>query len=114
LVPFGPGPPVVLHQDILNIVYTTGYRNFKDLCGLYSALFLCRGSRTGQQNWKADIGKDQSTGLQSVVVRGSQSMIRAGAGINSFLQNGQKAVAILLSSIMDSGLKDISNRVDPG
>jgi len=41
-------------------------------------------------------------------------MVKAGAGISSFLQNGQKAVAILLSSIMDSGLKEISNRVDPG
>lgn len=61
-------------------------------------------------------GKDQyqSTGLQPAEVRESHSMVKAGAGINSFLQKGQKAVATLLSSIMDSGLNDISKRVDPG
>jgi hypothetical protein len=57
---------------------------------------------------------DQSAVLQPAVVRGSQSRVTAGAGTISFLQKGQNAVATFLSSMMDSALKDISNRVDPG
>jgi hypothetical protein len=57
---------------------------------------------------------DHPVEVQSAVVRGSQSVTDAGAGIISFLQKGQKAVATLLSSMMDSDLKVISNRVVPG
>jgi len=81
-------------------------------CADYFALRLCR--KAAAQGKRGKTGKDQSIGLQSGDVLGSQSMVRAGAGINSFLQKGQKAVATLLSSMMDSDLKDISKRVEPG
>jgi hypothetical protein len=57
---------------------------------------------------------DHSVVVHSTVVLGSHSVADTDAGIISFLQKGQKAVATLLSSMMDSDVKVISNRVLPG
>jgi hypothetical protein len=72
------------------------------------------GQRRRGQKGEKRINDQSAVLLQPAVVRGSHAMVTAGAGTISFLQKGQNAVATFLSSIMDSALKDISNRVDPG
>jgi hypothetical protein len=106
------GIPPVNRKSISE--YSTGQTDFKGyLWEKKSPPTLLLAKEGGEPKEKERI-RDQSAGLQPAIVRGAQSRVTAGAGTISFLQKGQNAVATFLSSMMDSALKDISNRVDPG